>query len=348
MKRDPARKTNKKLLISLTVILVCLSVVLGVLYSSRFSLNIENPAVRRFIDTGDLKLGYRYRTDLPEGYGVTLASPASIEYSDDPGFASSNIVEGTAGANKILNLIPGKTYYYRTVRDGKPSMTHSFRTTGRVRMLSVEGIHNVRDIGGWNTASGKKIRYGYIFRGSEMDGNHKIRITAKGVEQLRNIGIRTEVDLRSNKEVSHSVYPISSFAEYNLYQVSAYMGIYKTDKLYLGAFKKIIESVLNDKPVYIHCWAGADRTGTVLALIESVLGVSKEDVIKDYELTSYSPCGLRKPGSGKEGREFQMFVDHIEKNYEGETFGEKCEKLLLELGISESELNEFRSKMLTD
>jgi hypothetical protein len=55
MKRDSARKTNKKLLISLTVILVCLSVVLGVLYSSRFSLNIENPAVRRFIDTGDLK-----------------------------------------------------------------------------------------------------------------------------------------------------------------------------------------------------------------------------------------------------------------------------------------------------
>ena len=91
----------------------------------------------------------------------------------------------------------------------------------------------------------------------------------------------------------------------------------------------------------------ADRTGTVIALLEGALGVSKKDVIRDYELTSLSEyIGDRHYGKGNEGTQFKDFVEYVENNFEGATFNEKCNNLLLDLGITEKELSDFRAKML--
>ncbi len=59
---------------------------------------------------------------------------------------------------------------------------------------------------------------------------------------------------------------------------------------------RTIFSTLADEsnyPVYFHCNAGADRTGTLAFLIEGLLGVSYEDTIRDFELTSFSKFGER-------------------------------------------------------
>ena len=323
-----------------------LAVVLGIFVFLRYGVNIENHAVRKYMNSGVIDNGSRFRNDLPEGYAVFLVRPADIEVSADPDFASSVSVKGNAGLNQINNLIPGKTYYYRAVYEGKPSITHSFKTSGQIRMLSVDGVYNVRDIGGWKTGDGKKIKYGLIFRGGELDGIHDIKITAKGAEQLKAAGIRTEVDLRNSNEVKGAVCPIKDFAEYNRYEISAYLGIKKKKELYRDAFSKIITSVLEDKPVYVHCWGGADRTGTVIAVLEGALGISKEDIIRDYELTSFAYGTLRKYGASEEGIYFKDLVEYIEKEYKGDSFSEKCSSLLKDLGITESELDQFREKML--
>lgn len=224
--------------------------------------------------------------------------------------------------------------------------SYEYYAGGRVRMLRIDGVHNVRDIGGWQTVDGKRIRYGLIIRGGEMDGIHKISITDKGKRQLRSEGIRTEIDLRSSAEVQNASYPIKYFAKYNRYEIASYMGVKKCKTLYRDALSGIMTSVLEDKPVYVHCWGGADRTGTVIALIEGSLGVSKEDVISDYELTSYSDVGERRYGKGEEGKKFADFIEYIENNFEGSTFEEKCQNLLFDLGISRQDLESFRAKML--
>ncbi len=228
-----------------------------------------------------------------------------------------------------------------------PAIRRFLITGGHVRMISIDGIYNVRDIGGWKAGNGKRIKYGMIFRGSEMDGIHRVNITNVGIEQMKSLGIRTEVDLRSSKEVSSARFPLKDFAEYNRFEITAYMGISTQKDLYKETFRTIINSVINDKPVYIHCWGGADRTGTVSALLEGALGVSKKDVIRDYELTSLSArSGDRHYGKGNEGTQFKDLIEYIEREYEGATFSEKCCSLLNDLGITEKELSDFRAKML--
>ena len=219
---------------------------------------------------------------------------------------------------------------------------------GQVRMLNVDGVHNVRDIGGWKTEDGKRVKYGQIIRGGELDGIHKIRITSRGIKELKSEGIRTEVDLRGANEVVGAVYPIKKFAEYNRFEITSYMGVKEDKALYKETLSKIITSILEDKPVYVHCWGGADRTGTVIALIEGVLGVTKEQVILDYELTSYSDAGERRYGKGNEGKEFEKFILYIETEFEGNTFEEKCRNLFIDLGIEARDIDAFRAKMLED
>ena len=231
----------------------------------------------------------------------------------------------------------------------KPDKTGTSYETyagGQIRFLKISGVHNVRDIGGWTTPDGKRVRYGLIIRGGELDGIHSTHIKAKGIEQLKSEGIKTEVDLRNSSEVAKADYPIKSFAEYNRYEIVSYMGVREDKELYKEAISKIITSVLEDKPVYVHCWGGADRTGTVIALIEGALGVSKEHVIEDYELTSYSSVGERRYGKGKDGKKFEELILYIENDFDGDTFGEKCTNLLTDLGIDAKDIEAFRAKML--
>lgn len=337
------KKTNK-LLTAVLAVLLAFSICF--LYFSRASVNIENSAVRKYFKTGVIDKSGPFLPDVPDEYSVILFRSGTIEYSTDPDFGNFLSVQGSAGFNLLGNLIPGKTYYYRAVYDGKPSLTLKFRTRGRVRMLKVDGIFNVRDIGGWKTTDGKRIKYGLIFRGSEMDGIHEVNITAKGIEQMKALGIRTEVDLRNSEEVSAAKYPLKSFADYSRYEIGAYMGVSKNKELYRDALLAVMNGAMNDKPVYVHCWGGADRTGTVIALLEGTLGVSKEDVIHDYELTSFSLSGYRIYGSGEEGTQFKDLVEYIENDFEGSTFNEKCTNLLLDLGISREQIESFRAKML--
>ena len=341
-KTEQKKRSSKLLTAVLAVILIA---AVGAFVYWRSGINIENPAVRKYNATGVLDTSGPFRNDLPEGYPVFLVREASIEVSTEPDFKSSFSVKGKAGLNHIYNLIPGKTYYYRAVYGGKPSVTHRFSAKGQIRMLSVSGIYNVRDIGGWKTEDGKTVKYGMIFRGSEMDGVHHIRISAKGIEKMKELGIRSELDLRNSDEVKAATYPIRAFADYGRYEIAPYMGVKDQKELYRDAFTRVIESIMNDKPVYVHCWAGADRTGTIIALTLGSAGVSKEDVIKEYQLTTFSQVGPRIIGEGKEGRNFEKLINYID-TFDGATFGDKCRNLLMDLGISEKDLNAFREKMV--
>ena len=241
----------------------------------------------------------------------------------------------------VLGILCATLYF------GNPAVRQYLMTGGRVKMISVDGIFNMRDVGGWKTSDGRHIRYGLIYRGSEMDGIHGVNISSRGIEQMKDLGIRTEVDLRSSKEVATAKHPLKDLASYDRFEITAYMGIRTQKDLYRDAFRAVITGVLDDKPVYIHCWGGADRTGTVIALLEGSLGVSKRDIIRDYELTSLcKTVGDRHYGKGDEGAQFKDLIEYIENNFEGATFSEKCTSLLKDLGITEKELSDFRAKML--
>ena len=119
----------------------------------------------------------------------------------------------------------------------------------------------------------------------------------------------------------------------------------------------------NNYPIYFHCNAGADRTGTLAILIEALLGVSEEDITKDFELTTFSIYGARYRGKIVNGKfangvmqddsnnfvAFGYFIEQIKAAYckNGETLGQGVEKYLKEVcSVTDQEISSIR-KILT-
>ena len=65
-----------------------------------------------------------------------------------------------------------------------------------------------------------------------------------------------------------------------------------TDKS--SEIKKFFEVLADESnyPVIIHCENGADSTGTMAFLINALLGVNEEDLIKDFELSTFSKLSI--------------------------------------------------------
>lgn len=205
-------------------------------------------------------------------------------------------------------LIPGKTYYYKIVaKTGEESMVDFFRTKDLpVRYINVAGGLNIRDIGGWTTESGRQVAYGKIYRGGNFDNTTFLYGGGKKL-LCEVLGVKSEIDLRTfggdDGGQESSIFGTNCL--YTKATISAYSHILPQFKWANGDSRyvtstvngiKLLFSHLSDAdnyPLYLHCNAGADRTGTAVFLINGLLGVSYEDLTRDFELTSFSNSGRR-------------------------------------------------------
>ncbi|MBQ0145523.1 MAG: tyrosine-protein phosphatase [Lachnospiraceae bacterium] len=181
-------------------------------------------------------------------------------------------------------------------------------------------LTNTRDLGGIKTKDGKTIVHGKLMRGGML-----IRATDEEVAFLESIPVTRVVDFRTPIEVkeipdrdiktAEFIYlpPIRSFEtgithekgadasleglikasitkdpDYALkYFIEFYKGLVTTDKA-IEAYSEFLRLVAEEKEGAIlwHCTGGKDRAGTAAMLIEEILGVSREDIYKDYMLTN--------------------------------------------------------------
>lgn len=325
----------------------------------------ENQSVSNYLNTANY-INYNYDKSVIETYtkpytsfkkdkpaSITIANSNaadSVQFSFDPEFSTITrtlYVKGHMNSAIINNLIPNKKYYFRTFTNGEITYQSTFYTIGDERMIDIDGVNNVRDIGGWMTTSGKKIKYNLIFRGAELDGyNSKSYITKDGIDCMKNIlHVKQVIDLRTDDQSHNAEFsPLGDDVGYCRLPVAPYILWYKR---YYEALRYIINTVKDGNGVYFHCAVGADRTGTLAALLEGILGVNEADLIKDYELTSFSGQ-IRKAEKSdvkEDSSNFHLMMEEI-KSRKGDTLQDKFIDLFLDYGITKEEINEFIDLML--
>ena len=211
-------------------------------------------------------------------------------------------VKGKTSA-KIPILDPYVRHYFELVPEGSPGVIAS------ERRVPLKGAVNFRDLGGYETSDGRRLKWGQVFR-----SDHLSRLSKTDRNIIRRMGVQLVCDFRTPAEVKvapdrlqanvsmeYLHLPITNSV---LDPVDANERIKQGDLSWLTMeflVKGYIENLETfapvwctvfhrladplNRPLVFHCTGGKDRTGVGAALVLLVLGVSEETVIYDHGLS---------------------------------------------------------------
>jgi protein-tyrosine phosphatase len=258
--------------------------------------------------------------------------------------------------------------------------------------IDLEGLANLRDVGGIQTTDGGKVVPGRLLRSDNLQ-----TLTPSDVDQLLGLGLTDVVDLRSDYErklegpgplarAAVRVHEFSLFREWR-----AGVGQEKPDvrpevlpeqalpwvdlepqvnldnpvaSVYFSYLVDRPDSVVNalrtiayaPGAALVHCAAGKDRTGTVVALALTLVGAERDAVVADYVASServeqvvarlmasdtYAENLLGRHISSHLSRPEAMitFLDHIDRQYGGVT------ELLARMGWTDADAAQLWAKL---
>ena len=166
------------------------------------------------------------------------------------------------------------------------------------RVIELSGCLNFRDLGGYPSADGRRLRWRTVFR---SDALH--HLTRQDVARLRDeLGIGDVIDLRSSAELRSEgrgalAQEAMRFHHHPLYDGEVARGAPSREidlaeryALLANFAQQPIAAVIatlaaTDAPAVYHCAAGKDRTGVVSAILLGLLGVPDEVIVADYAAT---------------------------------------------------------------
>lgn len=298
--------------------------------------------------------------DKPSGHPINVPKNGETVYIIDTISEKVRVEKVKSNVFQVNNLIPNRDYFFLvTDKDGVLLKNIRCRATGTLRMMNVGGsTFNIRDLGGWS-CDGGTLKYGKLYRGCELNGdNYNVSINESQKAFFTDVlGICDEIDMRNNAEVDgdDGIYgtdddikssALGDSVAYVRYAVAPYASGINPDsvnqqKLYRLLFKRVISDLCGDYPCYLHCMAGADRTGTVCALIEALCGVDQNDIDRDYELTSFAE-GLTRVRNDKN------WISMLERinNMPGSSFRDKAVSYALSMGLTIDEINMLRNALI--
>lgn len=267
------------------------------------------------------------------------SAPVGKTLSLSAGTLNRNGYEQTvsAGNNMLYNDIPNeRTPFTVSDSNGEVLNTGTLKPTFFLRQIKATTV-NMRDLGGWS-CDGGTVKYGKLFRGGDPNANDLDVF-------LNQLCILYELDLRGKAEAASSPSVLKDKIGYSVFDTYAWYNI-SDSALWRQMLGVVFDCVKTSRPVYFHCAAGADRTGTLACVLEALLGMSQSDIDKDYELTSfYTGTADDTAARRRNETEWSGLITAINaKN--GSTFRDKVVSFVLSLGFSIDEINTYRAAMI--
>jgi protein-tyrosine phosphatase len=168
------------------------------------------------------------------------------------------------------------------------------------RLVPFETCFNFRDVGGYETIDGRRVRWGSVFRSDTLH-----RLTTADLERALELGIRTVIDLRSTDELTEwGGFPAPDDVDFH------HLPLFEHDEPQLEPFdredpeppvgemyvqmatagREALASSLRviaegEHAVVFHCAAGKDRTGVLAAVVLDAVGVTRDAIVADYART---------------------------------------------------------------
>ena len=180
------------------------------------------------------------------------------------------------------------------------------------RVIDLKGTSNTRDIGGYQTGDQRFLRSGQIIRSENLS-----RLTASDFRKLEEIGVKTVIDLRTDKEHDKAPtvwlgdnpprffhFPIGDAnnewfsAQRKMMSRNKFTEEQAMEHMAEGyrmivnegpaSYEKLMALVLDQSnwPVLIHCNAGKDRAGVAVTLILEAIGVDRATIMEEFLLTN--------------------------------------------------------------
>lgn len=250
-----------------------------------------------------------------------------------------------------------------------------------VTWLELEGAANARDVGGLPTVDGRRTRAGVLLRSDNLQG-----LSAADVRRLVDeLGVRTVLDLRTSAEVdAEGKGPLWSRPEVTHHHLdlvphgfegrAALARAIPDENAPEHAMDHWYADYLIDAPdsiasalrlladprsgtVLAHCAAGKDRTGVVVAVALSLVGVRRDAVVADYALSGDRIEGVRDRlvasptyASDVGGRTLdsmrphahnvELFLDRVDRDYGG------MHGLAMAVGVDEETVARLSRRLL--
>ncbi len=244
--------------------------------------------------------GIKYQVDIYKGSDIAVSYITNEKflkfYNSEVGTSYTYKVSALDSSDKVLVT---------------SEMSKTFETEKKgPRHLYVEGVENMRDLGGWGY-----IKQGMIYRSGRFNEDSKtepvVSIKENGLKEVQNhLHIKTEIDLRrtSTNEVGGLTDKSVLGDSVRYVQIPMYYGgnniltfkgnASKDDYNYdnPAAIKSVFDLLANEAnyPVDFHCSIGKDRTGCISYLVEGLLGFDQETMYRDYMFTNFSDAGMCK------------------------------------------------------
>ncbi len=241
---------------------------------------------------------------------------------------------------RVPDLEAGQTYYWQVSDGAETSQLFTFRTAdGYPRFFSLEGVSNFRDLGGYVTHDGKRVKQNMVFRSAYLNDATE---EAKAY-MLDDLGIKTELDLRGSGVPAFGNSVDRRVISMKWYGLIFNEADYEASRQTLSAF-----AYPENYPMNFHCAIGRDRTGTTAFLILGLLGVEEDTLLREYYSSFFSQSG------SCDRDEFVKHVANIHGLMDGltryapkdATLQEKIECYMLAVGVTEAEIEAIRDILL--